>query len=435
VSSLRIRVLTMDRSKHGLDPDAYRARWKLASDHPITAPGYSARRPQAAKETGLGRKAAAAEATPPAIERELPRAAVGGDRAPGVTATHGARRWCRPRMANMPTLEPTATESELRASCLPHEITISASKIAPCVPSYLPLRGPSFFLVGAPKAGTTSMNRYLALHPDIFMAPKELHYFSGEAFTDPPIEERDLLWYLNEFKRASNKKLIGEASVFYLSSEIAAYRIKQFNPDAKILIHVRNPTDLILSYHSALLYEGYESIQDIRQALMAETQRRAGINIPLACRIPRVLNYSEIGRLGNRVQHFFAVFGHENVHVNVFDDLASDPAKLYQKTLAFLGADDFFLTKFKIENSNKTFRSHLLAHFLSNPPHPIRALKRVIPRPIRTGIRMGLRHFNTRYVLRTAAKREVIAYLKREFAADVELLSNLLDRDLTYWSR
>src|SRR5262249_24261803 len=70
----------------------------------------------------------------------------------------------------------------------------------------LPLRRPSFFLVGAPKAGTTSMNSYLALHPDIFMATKELHYFSGEAFSDPPIEERDLFWYLSEFERGSNKK-------------------------------------------------------------------------------------------------------------------------------------------------------------------------------------------------------------------------------------
>ncbi len=329
------------------------------------------------------------------------------------------------------------TEREgLRTSCLPQEITTSASNTAQCGgPSYLPLHRPSFFLVGAPKTGTTSMNSYLALHPDIFMATKELHYFSGEAFSDPPIEERDLFWYLSEFKRASSKKLIGEASVFYLSSKTAAYRIKQFNPDAKIVIHVRCPTDLILSHHSALLYGGVESIQDIWQALMAETQRRAGKNIPPSCRIPRVLNYSEIGRLGEQVKQFFAVFGRDNVHVNVFDDLARDPASVYRQTLTFLGADDFSIARFEIENANKTHRSDLLARFLSKPPHSVRALKRVIPKTLRTGITMGLQRLNTRYVPRTAAKPKVIAYLKREFAADVELLSNLLDRDLTYWSR
>jgi hypothetical protein len=64
----------------------------------------------------------------------------------------------------------------------------------------------------------------------------------------------------------------------------------------------------------------------------------------------------------------------------------------------------------------------------------VRALRRVIPRKIRTGIRMGLEHLDTRYVPRTSAEPEVIAYIKHEFAADVELLSNLLDRDLTYSS-
>ncbi|HJU16919.1 MAG TPA: MucR family transcriptional regulator [Stellaceae bacterium] len=55
------------RTAHGLEPAAYRARWKLSADHPLTAPGYSARRSEMAREIGLGRRAAAA-ANPPAIE-------------------------------------------------------------------------------------------------------------------------------------------------------------------------------------------------------------------------------------------------------------------------------------------------------------------------------------------------------------------------------
>jgi hypothetical protein len=62
-------------------------------------------------------------------------------------------------------------------------------------------------------------------------------------------------------------------------------------------------------------------------------------------------------------------------------------------------------------------------------------LKRVTPRTIRTCIRAALQRLNTHYGPRTAVKPEVIAYLKREFAPDIELLSDLLDRDLTYWSR
>jgi hypothetical protein len=130
-----------------------------------------------------------------------------------------------------------------------------------------PRRRPGFFLVGAPKAGTTAMNTYLSRHPEIFMAQKELHYFSHEAFYGPPLAERDFDWYLDQFREAGEKTLLGEASVWYLSSSTAAERIKEFEPSAKILIHVRNPTDLIVSYHSELLFLGYEDIEDIEQAL------------------------------------------------------------------------------------------------------------------------------------------------------------------------
>jgi hypothetical protein len=45
---------------------------------------------------------------------------------------------------------------------------------------------PTFFLVGAPKSGTTAMNSYLSKHPAIYMAPKELHYFSDDVLYGPP---------------------------------------------------------------------------------------------------------------------------------------------------------------------------------------------------------------------------------------------------------
>ena len=54
---LRRHLLTA----HGLEPAAYRSRWKLGSDHPLTAPAYSASRSVMAKQLGLGRKPAAAE--------------------------------------------------------------------------------------------------------------------------------------------------------------------------------------------------------------------------------------------------------------------------------------------------------------------------------------------------------------------------------------
>ena len=59
------------RVQHGLEVAAYRTRWGLPSDHPVTAPAYSARRSAMAKQIGLGRRRAPVE--PPTAPRRRPR--------------------------------------------------------------------------------------------------------------------------------------------------------------------------------------------------------------------------------------------------------------------------------------------------------------------------------------------------------------------------
>jgi predicted transcriptional regulator len=61
------------RVRHSLDVAAYRARWQLSPDHPVTAPAYSERRSAMAKQFGLGRQSAASEAPPAPRRRGRPR--------------------------------------------------------------------------------------------------------------------------------------------------------------------------------------------------------------------------------------------------------------------------------------------------------------------------------------------------------------------------
>src|SRR5665647_751711 len=113
------------------------------------------------------------------------------------------------------------------------------------------LKRPDFFIVGAPKCGTTAMNNYLAQHPDVFMAQKEIHYFGSDLKMRVKVSESE---YLNYFQNAEEKKLIGEASVWYLFSEKAAAEIKAFSPQAKIIIMLRDPIDVLHSLHSQHLF-------------------------------------------------------------------------------------------------------------------------------------------------------------------------------------
>ena len=122
---------------------------------------------------------------------------------------------------------------------------------------------PNFFIVGAPKAGTTSLYKYLESHPDIFMsALKETNYFS---FTE--IEEQKLYYrekgvsdwnsYLSLFENASGKKAIGEASVSYLFYPKTARAIKEKFSDARIIIMLRNPAERALSHYFMDYKMGY----------------------------------------------------------------------------------------------------------------------------------------------------------------------------------
>ena len=141
---------------------------------------------------------------------------------------------------------------------------------------------PSFFIVGAPKCGTTSLCKYLEQHPDIFIPSiKELYYFC----TDSTGKKRanTLEEYLSFFEGGKGK-LCGEGSVWYLFSKEAASEIYKFNPEAKIIIMLREPVSLMYSLHSMHLANGSnEDILDFKLALEAEEDRKQGKRIPEKC--------------------------------------------------------------------------------------------------------------------------------------------------------
>ena len=110
---------------------------------------------------------------------------------------------------------------------------------------------PNFFIVGAPKCGTTAFNADLKRHPDVFIPErKEIHFFGHDLKLDG--ERPSLEAYLALFAPSASRCAIGESSVFYLFSRTAADEIYSFNPDAQIIIMLRDPIDMVhsLYYHT-----------------------------------------------------------------------------------------------------------------------------------------------------------------------------------------
>jgi Sulfotransferase domain len=304
------------------------------------------------------------------------------------------------------------------------------------------LKKPDFFIVGAPKSGTTAMNEYLSAHPEIYIPPqKEMHFFGADLNFGGPFYRRDLAAYLDTYAACDGQKRAGEASVWYLYSTQAAAEIKAFNPHSSIIIMLREPVEMLYSLYYQFLWDANEHLPTFEAALAAEDDRRAGKNISRTTYLSQGLLYREAARYTDQVKRYFDVFGRERVHVIVYDDFAADPRACYQNTLAFLGVDPLRIeTDFAVVNANKYADNVAVRNVLRDPivRRAARAIRPFLPRPIYDALQNAQSRFrrsNTRVEKRPPLDPGLRAALKREFAPEVQRLSELLGRDLSAWSQ
>jgi hypothetical protein len=285
------------------------------------------------------------------------------------------------------------------------------------------------------------MAQYLAERPDIFMARKEMHTFGDDLLFGPQFYRRKLDAYLAEFDAWKDQPRAGEASVWYLFSKTAASEIRAFNPDAKIVIMLRDPVEMLHSMYYTFRWDGNEHLSTFEAALAAENQRRAGKLITRQTYFAQGLVYHEIIRFSEQVRRYFDVFGRENVHVVVYDDFAVDVAGTYRRALDFLGVNSTRIeTEFEPVNANKFVKSSALRNMVSDPivRSAVLAIRPLLPRPVFSvmqNLDARLRKFNSRDGVRPVMNPELRERLQMEFAPEVERISKLLGRDLTHWSR
>ncbi len=303
---------------------------------------------------------------------------------------------------------------------------------------------PDFFIVGAPRCGTTALDGYLSKHPDIYMAQKEMHHFGSDLRFGPQFYRRDRDAYLSEFGAWNGQARAGEASVWYLFSKQAAAEIKAFNPDARIIIMLRDPAEMLCSLYHAFRSDGNEYLPTFREALAAEVDRRAGRQIGRHTYLSQGLVYHEAAGYAEQVRRYFDIFGRDQVHVVLFDEFAAQTATVYGRVLNFLGVDSTRIPKhFPVINgkvSAKSLKSQMFRNILSDPLVRGTAIgmRSWLPRPVFAAlqkIETRLKNLNMRHVERPQLDPDLREQLHREFTPEVERLGELLGRDLTNWTR
>jgi hypothetical protein len=290
---------------------------------------------------------------------------------------------------------------------------------------------PNFFIVGAPKCGTTALYSYLAGHPDVGMSKnKEPHFFATDVMSDQR-PSPTLSHYLSNFDHAAKKKRIGEASTSYLASRIAPEAILKFTPDAQIIVMVRNPINALHAMHSQRLRNGCEHITQFEVAVDSE-ETRYWQSRPFRGKPVLNSSYRETIRFVEQIQRYFNVFGRERVHVIVFDDLASAPRAAYLKVLSFLGLPDDDRRNFKIVNGNKRIRSQTVQNGLRYLSRKLWRMEQVFPTWCQEARDVAAR-LNYVHEPRPAMDAAFRQQLEMEYASEIRDLEDILQRNLNHW--
>lgn len=284
---------------------------------------------------------------------------------------------------------------------------------------------PDFFIVGAPRCGTTALYTYLGDHPEIFMSPiKEPNFFAdylGE-------HRRVRTWpeYLECFAGVLGEKRIGEASVSYLASHTSARVIKEFSPLARIIIMLRNPVDVMYSMYYLRRSSNLEDQPSFAAALNSD-----------ACgRKVAQLTYRERAMFATQVERYITVFGREKIQFIIYDDFKADTRGVFQNTLRFLGVCGVCERKLHMISGNMRVRNKFLWGLLRRPPEPLRrVIHPITSRRFRSAVGRYLLGLNAVEEPRPPMEPELRNRLRKEFAPEIDQLSTLLDRDLTAWCR
>jgi Sulfotransferase domain len=305
-------------------------------------------------------------------------------------------------------------------------------------------RVPDFFIVGHPKSGTTALYQMLERHPQLHMPVKEPRFFAPELrsrFLDsrfsrllPSKLPSTLDSYLSLFAGARPEQLIGEASPSYLRSELAAQRIAEVAPEAKIVALFREPASFLRSFHLQSVHNHVETQKDFAKAIALEDSRRHGKQIPLLSQTPQTLLYSEHIRYAEQLRRYHAHFSPENVLVLIYDDFRSDNEATVREVQRFLGVEDTLPIGPTSTETLPGIRS-LTLHQLKRAVFLARRRRgRAARRAPANGGALQAAWRRVVYTDPPAPDEQLMLELRRRFKPEVVALSEYLDRDLvTLW--
>ncbi len=254
---------------------------------------------------------------------------------------------------------------------------------------------PNLFIPGAPKSGTSSLHNYLDQHPLIQMSGvKEPHNYSIDENYGRRYDKSYHRSYCNIFEIRESISYYGESSSTHLACPVTAGRIAADNPDARIIIILRDPVDRIISHYNWLksldLTNG--SIFDEIRSTLSDPFNPSDVHDG------NFKSYLDFSKYGNQIQRYIDFFTIQSIHIVTFEALVSQPEETMNGCFEFLQIDQVPVDHSVIHNETQR-------HYNSNRPD----------------FEKELLHPGQ------------VTYLKELLDADVKFVENLMGRELPEW--
>ncbi|WP_412987487.1 sulfotransferase family protein [Pontimicrobium sp. IMCC45349] len=282
----------------------------------------------------------------------------------------------------------------------------------------------NFICIGAQKSATSTLHDILSQHPDLELPfLKETHFFSDNDKYKKGLES----YFLDNFN-SFKKKYYGEIDPEYCFFPLAAKRIYDFSPNAKIIFILRNPVDRAYSHYLMTKRIGRESL-NFKDAIYKEKER---LNDYFG-----LLHYSYIsrGKYLNQIKTYFQLFGEENVKIILFEDFIKDTPSYVKEISSFIGLPTFEYNYKVKSNVASEPKSILIRDFIFKENKLKKYIGKLIPaKKTKDLIMTKLYRLNVKEAKKEPLSNEIKTKIYNDFfKSEINILEQVLNKDLSNW--